>query len=146
MATYQQVDEELLSRRRVTLSQTHQSAADPGDAVTRQSQQGDRRPDAAPRGRGVDAHAQTLGQADVDGQQRVDGDAFEGRVEQHAVFVRRLHRVLTRLVLLALGRAGFSPRFVVSRRHVQGQKLGAAQNAAAIFGSGATRVQRHRAV
>lgn len=87
--TQQQVHQDLLSSQSVAPCETHDSANDPRDSVPRKSQQSDHGATASPGGRRVGAHPHALGQADVNGEEGVHGYSLEGRVEQHAVFLRQ---------------------------------------------------------
>lgn len=91
--TQQQVDQDLLAGQSVAPRQAHNRPDDPRDAVAGERQQGDHGAAASPRGRRVGAHPHALGQADVDGEERVHGDAFKRGVELHAVLLRHLARL-----------------------------------------------------
>lgn len=103
--TQQQVDQHLLACQGVAPGQAHNGADDPRDAVPGERQQGDHGAAASPGGRRVGAHSHALGQADVDGEQRVHGDAFERGIELHAVLLGHL----ARLPLVLAARATAAP-------------------------------------
>lgn len=154
-----------MSCQSVAPCETHDSAKDPRDPVACQRQQGDHGAAASPGGGRVRAHPHALGQADVDGEEGVYGDSFEGRVELHAVLLRHLGglppvlaavvgRFLGLLAALLLGLRwssgaaaalrgsdGGGPRGLV----VQGYELRSAQDAVPLTHPGSPRVSRGHA-
>lgn len=159
--TQQQVDQDLLSCQSVAPCETHDSANNPRDPVARQRQQGDHGAAASPGGGRVRAHPHAFGQADVNGEEGVYGDSFEGRVQLHAVLLRHLGglspvlaavvgRFLGLLAALVLGLrrssgaaaalrgSGCGPRGLM----VQGYELRSAQDAVPLTHPGSPRVSR----
>lgn len=78
--TQQQVDEDFLSSQRAAPPQADQSPTDPGEGMSREGQQGYHGTQRGPGAMGTHAHPETLGQADVNGEEGADGDALKRRV------------------------------------------------------------------
>lgn len=79
--------------QRAALHQADEGACNPGDPVPRYPQEVNHGAGTTPGGGSVGTHSQPLGHADIDGQQGVEGDSFEGRVELHAVLFGQLLRL-----------------------------------------------------
>lgn len=77
-----------MSRSTVAFVQAIRGTSQPRDAVSRYLQQLHQRPHAAPGRVLAGAHAQPLGQPQVDGEQGAERDADEGGVEPYAVLLR----------------------------------------------------------
>lgn len=89
--------------QRAALHQADECPRDPGDAVPRYPQEVDHGASTTPGGGCVGAHPHPLGDADIDGQQGVEGDSLEGGVELHAVLFGQLLRLPPLLGVAALG-------------------------------------------
>lgn len=85
--THKKVQHDLLACSAVTLVHTVDGPGQPGDAMPRYLYQLHQGAHAAPGRVLAGAHPQPLGEPQVDGEQRAEGDVQEGRVQLNAVLL-----------------------------------------------------------
>lgn len=128
------------------LHQADEGTCDPGDAVPRYPQEVDHGAGTSPGRGSVGTHPQPLGHADIDGQQRVEGDSLEGGVELHAILLGQLLRLPPLLGVGVLGTgwpglaallpAGAPALLVPLQGLIQGEELSPVEDIVPVSGPG----------